>query len=606
VTSPRFVYRDKGRINKLQFGTFDLETFGLGGVYADGATFDGEVTTRHRDLDSLFSELMNPPRDNRRCFTWVAHAGSRYDFTYIAVRLRDLAVQNSLQIETVQQGTKIIALIIPSKAGKIKLIDSYPFLDASLEDASRAYAPGQMKLGHCESHDFTKLNSTPADWYSPDCPVCVEYLTGDVVSLWHTYANARSMTIKHFGIEPGLTAGSTAMRAWKSMIPAGHVYYRQAPEKERFARHFTTGAFTYPGYSSDPMAPAITVDRSAAFAACQYEGGYPVSAGVWEAEYTDDYFGLWECEAYCPEGTFPLVPLTKDGIKLWATGSGTAYVTSEQYRLCLDNGYTLNVVRGLSFEKLEDVFTKFISVCENFEYPPDGSAADPAIKALAKRMRNSLNGKFNIRPDMERLYIGEPVEGSTPVIDPETGLDLPLYSMNEETDAPYAQPVWYAITVARQQIEEHRLRLLMPPEQTGKFDTDSATSVPEVIMPLIESGAIDIGPGYGKYKIEHEWAELVSLGPKNYLGTESDGTQIDYCKGIPRRVIKAHRDDHRRAANCEKIEIQFESMRSMNEMLASNHDTPGITRLRSISTPLSVLGWAWDEKTHIFTPMHRP
>lgn len=638
----RFVYKKKPKIQDKLIGTFDIETAGLGGPYISGATYFNGVITHHASMDDLFNFLWQVDRgvtakgyNSTRSVTWLAHNGAGYDFLYAAKLIRDFAAANRSIIETVQQGQKPIQLEIPTPMGTIKLVDSYPFLDASLESASKAYAPEYSKLGTCKRHNFKKLNAGPGDWYDPTCEECVNYLDMDVVSLWHTYMNARQLVINTFGIEPGLTAGSTANRAWMSMIPEGHVYYRQSPSKERFAKLFTTGAFTYPGMTTELLTPAegqeyaaITIDRSAAFAACQYEGKYPVSPGLWTKTYDPDRFGFYECDAWCPADVFPCIPLTQNGKKLWSTGAGIAYVTSEQYRFCLEQGYSFTIRRGLVFDKTEDVFSTFIKKCEDLEYPPDGSPANPAIKALAKRMRNSLNGKFNIRSEMERLYIGEPIryskcsakdpakckkdhriliEGAQLVIDKQTGNPLPLYTLREPVEAPYAQPVWYAITVSRQQLEEHRLRILME-GVCYKFDTDSATSTPEIIQKLIDSGAVVIGPGYGNYKVEHNWITLQSIGPKNYRGSEYKNgkvVQVGNCKGIPVKTLVANLDLQERAANGEQIQLEFESTRTLVEMFRSNYAIPGIIRKRSLSTPNSAEGWHWDEATKTFRPFHR-
>jgi DNA polymerase type B, organellar and viral len=619
----RLVSRKVAKTTDILFGTFDIESYGLGGPYADGATYiPGEGVTRYPTAAELFEALMNPPRGRRpdrkairTPFIWVAHNGAGYDFAYIAFMLVNYAVENEITIETVQQGTKPIELTIPTPFGQVKLRDSYPFLDASLESASKSYAPEHAKQGHCTTHDFTK-NSDASNYYSPNCGVCVGYLEGDVISLWHTYNNARELVIETFGVSPGLTAGSTAMKAWQATIPEGHIYRRQHPDIEEFARNFCTGALVYPGCTSELLEPvgdekyaAITVDRSAAFAACQKMGGYPVSAGRWTPNYVPEYFGLYECEAWCPRHTFPMVPLVQEmGGKLWSSGGGVAFVTSEQYEACLEQGYILKVKRGVFFKETEDVFGPFLKMCEDFEYPPDGSVADPAIKALAKRMRNSLNGKFNIKPVTDRLFIGDdfPV-GCKPVLDDLTNCH-PLYTIEEETDAPYCQPVWYAITVTRQMLEEHRLRLEMPEGTVFKFDTDSATSRPEVIRNMIERGVVEIGPGYGRYKVEHNWITLQSLGPKNYMGVEDKNgvpVKVGNCKGIPVKVIKAYREGQERAANGERVELTFESTRTLIDMFKSGLANPGIVRKRSISTPESVGGWRWEKETKMFYPHHR-
>lgn len=623
----RFVCRRVPKSTDINFGTFDIESFGLGGEYADGATYTLENgTERFRTAPELFEALMNPPRPRRSSrktsrapFVWLAHNGAGFDFSYMAYMLVEYAEQYDITIETTQQGTKPIDLKIPTPFGEVHLRDSYPFLDASLSAASRAYAPAYAKLGHCTRHNFTKLNAGPEDYYSPDCDVCVDYLMGDVVSLWHTYKNARDLVVKIFGVSPGFTAGSTAMKAWIATIPEGNVYYRQNPEIEEFARNFCTGAFTYPGCTTELIEPigeerygAVTIDRSAAFAACQKRGGYPVSPGIWSENYTNEFFGIWECQAWCPKSVFPMVPLCKDkaeGGKLWSTGGGIAYVTTEQYEACIAQGYEMKVLRGVYFKRTEDVFGPFLAKCEGLEYPEDGSKADPAVKALVKRMRNSLNGKFNAKPITQRLFIGlDPPLGSWQVIDEDNGDPLPMYTIPEETDAPYTQPVWYAITVSRQQLEEHRLRLLMPPDAVYKFDTDSATSRPDVIRNMVEAGDVILGEGYGNYKIEHNWITLHCIAPKNYMGLEEiDGEvrNVGNCKGIPVRTLREFRVAQERAASGEIVQLEFQSTRTLVEMFKKRLTHPGIVRRRAISTPQSVKGWQWNESTKSFSPRHR-
>src|SRR5271170_4171062 len=623
----RFVCRRVPKDMGIDFGTFDIESFGLGGEYADGATYTVvNGVERYRTAQELFEALMNPPRrkrtnrhNSRAPFVWLAHNGAGFDFSYMAYMLVEYAEQYDITIEATQQGTKPIDLCIPTPFGKVHLRDSYPFLDASLAAASKAYAPTYAKLGHCTKHDFTKLNATERDYYNPNCETCVSYLEGDVISLWHTYQNARELVIKIFGVSPGYTAGSTAMKAWIATIPEGHVYYRQAPVVEEFARNFCTGAFTFPGCTTELIEPigeerygAITIDRSAAFAACQKEGGYPVSPGIWTTHYTNEYFGIWECQAWCPKSVFPMVPLycpKEKGGKAWSTGSGTAYVTTEQYQACLDQGYDMKVIRGVYFKRTEDVFGPFLSKCESLEYPPDGSRADPAVKALVKRMRNSLNGKFNAKPITQRLFIGTKiVPGSWPVIDEDNGDPLPMYTIAEETDAPYTQPVWYALTVTRQQLEEHRLRLLMPPDSVFKFDTDSATTRPDVVRNMIESGSVILADGYGHYKVEHNWLALHCIAPKNYMGVEEVNGEIrnvGNCKGIPVRTLREFRQAQERAANGEVIQLEFESTRTLVEMFKKRLTHPGIVRRRAISTPQSVRGWQWEESTKSFSALHR-
>lgn len=634
----RFVFQQSPKIGEKLMGTFDLETFGLGGKYADGFTWEGPGAepVRHSTAESLFSALLNPDRgltDNgnrsRKAYEWFAHNGAKYDFNYIANSLRDYAEENGCTIETCPQGTKIISFVIKTPDGKIKISDSLPLLMNSLEKVSKAFAPEHAKAGHCPDHDFTQ-----GGIYDPTCLVCTAYAEADVTSLWHAYMNHRADFIALFGVEPGLTTGSSAIRAWKKTIPKGHVYYRQSADKEEWLRGFTTGAYITPGCTSRYLVPdpaedyaAVTADRTAAFAAAMKQGGYPTDTGAW----VDDYdpraaFGFYECEAEVEEGRQPLVPLTVNGVKAWATGKGTAFVTSELWPMLIENGYKLRVIRGLTHDRVEDVFNEFIRRCERLEYPEDGSDQDPTVKAIVKNMRNSLNGKFNARTEQDRIFIGAPADdddAARPFIDEDTGQPMDLFTKSETVDAPYCQPGWYAITVIRQQMEELRLVLLCQEQERFKCDTDSFTTTPGRMRKLVADGHLNLGPGYGNYKIEHLWLNHRSIGPKNYYGDEEkdelvkknwplagpslETSYVANCKGINRGLLlkdEAFIAAHHRAGEGVKTQVGWESVRTVKEMLTKHYLIPAIQRQRSPGVPETVSGWQYERSTQAFRPKH--
>jgi hypothetical protein len=595
----RFVYRETGKISFKEFGTFDLESIGLGGPYADGTTYSEALgSCRHRTVNDLWRALINPPRSSRKAWTWYAHAGARFDFTYIAASIVDYSRTQECTIETVQQGSKIIGLKVPTPSGIVLIYDSFPLLQCSLKAASKAYAREFEKNSHCSIHDFTK----PGVYYSPECSECVEYMHQDAVSLWHVMTNVGLIVNDVFKVNPGLTTGGMAIRAWKATIPEHHAYYRQSDIKEEFLRRVGCGSLTYPGYTSAICRDVVTIDRTAAFAACMLDGGYPVSPGIWTKSYVPGEFGMYQCRVSCRDDIdFPVIPayLPDNSGRKFATGTFTSYITSEQYELALSIGYDLEVVKGLIFRRCEDVFGEFIQMCQSLETPEDGTVCDPAIKLMVKNARNSLNGKFNIRPMMERIYIGKPIVGAKGWIDPVTGKGMPGYLLDEIVDAPYANPAWYALTVTRQQIAMIRLLLLLSPSERGKVDTDSLTTTIGGLAKL----PVKIEPGYGNFKVEHEWNWLQSLGCKNYHGIEVNGNRINFCKGIPRAVMALHTQEHKEVGEGFNRQLEFESLRTLVDMFKYGGETPGIKRKRSISKPDTSTGWNWNCETKLFTPI---
>lgn len=622
---PNFIKRETPKLYNVQFGTWDLETVGLGGDFLDSATYTAEEgSMRFRTLADLFGHMLNPPRQcsaktgrpRRYQFTWYAHNGAKFDFTYIASMILDYALENNVTIEPVAQGRRIIALTIPTPAGKVRIADSFPVLQTSLAGAAKAYAPDFAKMDHCPDHDFTKDDSAV---YDPACQVCVRYMLRDAESLWHVMTNFEAALHKNLGVNLRLTTGAVAMSGFQRSIPRGHVYYRQSKSKEDFMRKVGVGSLISPGCTSEVWEPepgqefaAVTVDRGAAFAASMLEGDYPVGTGIWRDTWDEDRFGFWEVIAETPpELEFPVIPFYTDHGRVFGVGRHLAYITSEQYREAIAAGYRLEVIQGLVFNKLEPVFRKFIKKLEAMEYPPDGTPADPAVKAMVKNCRNSLNGKFNTNPEHESLKFGplprdeqtgQILDGVIPWMDDE-GQPIPGgYLMTEIVEAAYIQPGWYAITTTRQAMTMRRLLMQLPKEARGKVDTDSLTTRPEHVTRLIEQGAVILGPGYGNWKVEHTWEWVQSIGPKNYRGQDTETGKINYCKGIPKRVMAKNRRAHARAGQGEQVQLRVPTLRTFQEMLKTGAETPAMTRLRSISTPASVTGWDHDPVTLEFRP----
>lgn len=616
--------RNRPKIYDVHFGTWDLETMGLGGDFLDAAIFTGEEgRERYRTLADLFDRMLNPPREagkngrtRRYQFTWYAHNGARFDFTYIASMILDYAIDNNVTIEPVAQGNRIIALTIPTPGGKVRIADSFPALQTSLEGASKAYAPDFSKSDHCPDHDFTKDDTV---YYCPECPVCIDYMLRDAESLFHVMRNFETSLHTNLKVNLKLTTGSIAMAGFQRNIPKGHVYYRQSKPKEDFMRKVGVGSLISPGCTSEVWEPepgqdlaAVTVDRGAAFAASMLEGGYPVGTGIWRDTWDEDRFGFWEVIAQTPPGLeFPVIPFFTDHGRIFGVGRHLAYITSEQYREAISAGYRLEVLQGLVFNKLEPVFDNFIKKLEAMEYPADGKPADPAIRAMVKNTRNSLNGKFNTNPDHQSLMFGplprdedtgQILDGVAPWMDDDGNAIPGGYLVTETVEAAYIQPGWYAITTTRQALTMRRLLMQLPPEARGKVDTDSLTTRPEHITRLVDQGAVTLGPGYGNWKIEHGWLWVQSIGPKNYRGEDTESGKINYCKGIPRKFLAKNTAAHKRAGQGEKVQLTVPTLRTFQEMIKTGAETPAMTRLRSISTPASVTGWDHDPITGAFTP----
>jgi len=593
-----------------QYGTFDLETFGLGGPFADATVFTSEYHIRVRSLPELFDELLNPPRrvsKNRKVskakFIWYAHNGAKYDFCYLIQMINDYAKENNYPVSTTPQGQKLIGYTIETSTGKIEFRDSLPLVKGSLDKLATSFCHQFPKMDHCLEHDFSKDDATEDDWYNPDCHTCVKYMMRDSEALYYVIKEYSTILYDTFGVNPAMTEGSTAMRGWTNTIPDDKVYFPQAPEKENWLRQFAIGGYVNPGWTTEPQYDMVTVDRTAAYAATM-KGDFPTSAGVWTGEYVDGLFGFYICDVDYPETLMPIVPAKNDaGGTIYPVGKFTGYASSEMMSYLSQFGVKFEVKEGLVFERMEPIFFDFINLCESLEYP-NGQKAKGAIVEVTKGLRNSLSGKFNTKRITEKLYIGEcPDEEYFPAVNPDTGDLLPYYLCPEEIDAPFIHPEWYALTTERQRMEEFRIAHRQ--DNIGKMDTDSCSMKWSHLKELMKDGTVVIAPGYGNYKIEHDWYVLYQFGPKNYAGWEYDENGTDeapdgrkirwvaHCKGIPTRELmkmKNH-DLQLRAAKGEDASVEFEAVLSPQAMLKMGVSIPETKRKRSPGNPNKVAGW---------------
>lgn len=581
----RSMKRTKGYRSQHDFFTFDIETIGLGGPFADAVVWTKDGGERYSTVDALFDRMLNPPRivRNNRAkskakVTGYAHNMAGYDLCYIISLLAEYAISNGILIHTVSQGTRLIGITIPCDDGDIILQDSYRVIPLSLEKASKSFAPEYAKLSG--SIDWEKEN------YDPCNPVHVEYMMRDGEALYHTIFNYRKLMFDTFGIEPGMTAGSTAIKIFRAQIPEGEVYFRQNPEVEKWLEDAKFGGFCFPGHTYETVHDYVTIDRSAAYATVMRDTPFPVRAGYRTTQFTNDYPGIWEVNVTAPEIPVPIIPAKIDGTK-WPLGKFTTKITGEEIEFARRLGYEFEIIDGIIFPECEYIFTDYINKFEELEY-----SGDAGLKEVVKLHRNAPTGKFATRTSNTELIIGDADDANAiPILDKSTGLPLPYFELETDVDASYIHPEWYIFITSRQRLEMFRVMMEIPSEELGKMDTDSLTMPKYRREILLSDGIITEGKGYGKYHLEHIWDELTMQGPKNYFGFDSlEDKWIDHCKGIPtKELMKARKLE--RETKVKEPEISFDSVQSPKMMLRTNAAVPAINRTRKIGIPQSVTGW---------------
>ncbi len=357
-----------------------------------------------------------------------------------------------------------------------------------------------------------------------------------------------------FHVNLNMTTGAIAMKAFKYLIPEGHIYNNLRPDEEEFARHAYHGGLVHIGSSRENRGETVGIDIHAAYAGIGMKGKFSTRKGAKCYSYGKGVLGLYHVKVTIPaDAACVFFPHEQNGRTLWTCGENLdAYITSEDYERALELGYTVKIIEGYIYPQTEEVFKAFCELNEMLE------RLYPEIKDAPKNNRNSLYGKFGTRREGEEYAI-LPEEANNPQWTPyhygATGnSNVPhVYYKEREIEADYIMPHWAAFITSRVRIALSRVIEAISIVNKAKdwnydvyTDTDSAYTSPEMVKELISLGIVKIGDKYGEWEIDSikdaqgikqdmVFSEFYVFGPKNYIGRTLEGEYKRKQKGLPYR-----------------------------------------------------------------------
>lgn len=480
---------------------------------------------------------------------FYCHWGDGAEFTHLVhAIINDPDLFKRYRVETVMQGEdRVIAmkLTYTIDIGKRKprlkqctlfLADTFALIPTGLEKMSETFAPDYKKLKG-EGPDFKKEDYDPTKHR--------KYLQRDVQAVVASIENFSALIYELFGCAIGLTAASTAMKAFKASITEGHVYYRVNKGTEKWLRQGYYGAYTHPGFDNKLHTDVVCYDITGAYGKQMKSNVFPVGNPIWTTTFRAQYQGIWKVEATPLKPTLPIVPYKdKDGVK-WlgdVAETITTYLTTEEIIFAEKHNYSFKIIEGYYFKRSEQVFKEFIEKCEMLER--EGGVK----KEIGKLMRNSCYGKFASRDTAKRLIVCDDAYGTEKGYVPymlSSGELVPgLYVSQEEVDAEYIMPHWGAYITAFQRLAIMKLAFIIGPEHNLGIDTDSIKMELDTFMqhtedfPLIEDfNGLKAEPyQYGYGKVENFFQVFRSHGPKNYVYIKGGKPGLK-LKGIPKSFV---------------------------------------------------------------------
>ena len=425
-------------------GTIDLETYvdkdGYAKVYALG--FYSKVEIDAGDMPKTFylnsnissSELvlncidsmLNSKYNN---YTFYAHNLGGFDSVFILNILKTANVNlgfDYYKLNYTFKDNKLLKLEIrveinsntPKESGyyKITLIDSYRLLRGSLYDLSRAFKLDTVKVHF--PHKFVNINTinyvgnTPSMEYWDNISLeeyeelrnkvwnlqneCIKYLNKDLISLYKIMDTFNKFVYREYGVQMTdcLTVSRLALNIFlknylkDSKIPLipqsiyndikkayfGGVTEVYKPYGENLYYYDVNSLYPYVALNPMPGLNCTYID---------YINPENIDS--------KDLFGYYYCEIETQDNYLGLLPIHSKFELIMPNGKWSGWYFSEELKLAMNNGYKVKVIKGYEFNKVYNIFDKYVKDLYNLKATSEGS-----IKAIAKSLLNNLLGRLGL------------------------------------------------------------------------------------------------------------------------------------------------------------------------------------------------------------------
>ncbi len=519
---------------------FDIETGlpgenTLGGSWVIGQArfYDNPSTAYNFNDEAEFLDFCLSKK--MRGHTVVAHNGSGYDYAYLMKHIRDYKDEHpGLKYDMIIRGDgRPILITLRYKKQIVKLIDSFTVIQTSLSALTKVLAPLYAK-----KERPWELPDGSVNYFHPNNPLDMEYLNYDVLGLMFAYEKYCQIVFEHFGVNLALTSASTAMKAWRRTLPddmSGY-FWRQRPAVEEYGRKSYAGGIVFLT-TITPQYDMLHLDVNAMYAHAMRQG-VPIGSGCFTDVYRAGKAGIYHCVAHVPlDEMYPFIP---DLNNRWSCGNFECYIPSITIEYARSLGYIIDVIDGYTFDSIGMIFDDFLTTCEKLEREHKIDGIVDSIGMAAKNMRNSLYGKFGMKPVAKKLIFGEVPANATPFFGPDDNIPSDcLYEKIDDIQAPYMMVHWASWVTAHARIH---LNTLARATSAVYGDTDSIVISRTALAPVVAAGVLKIGEAYGELKVEAEYVKFVAMGPKRYSATKHDASHIDKAKGIPKAGLR-HEDN---------------------------------------------------------------
>jgi hypothetical protein len=594
-----------------KYGTLDLETFKLDGksyVYCLGFYTEGDLKMFYIDEDLQYDGLIlrcldAMLADKYNGYTFYVHNLARFDIYFILPALNrfDKIYPNKYQFKDniVFRDDEIISMKISTikktensrKTITIKLVDSCKLLDSDLNklcktfntETKKSYFPYDFiskntlfyvnkkpsieKYGIIDRDSYDEFihfyNEIPEDHWSTKNETLL-YLEKDLVSLYQVMRKfITSIYIDyHIHVTSSLTISSLSMdvflrRFYKNNIPLIKEKSIFNDIKESYFGGITEVYKPYGKnlyyYDVNSLYPYSALNPMPGLN-CVYNENFNKDISE-----INNLFGFYFCEVETNKGYLGLLSVRINNGIIQPLGEFKGWYFSEELKFAHSNGYKIKIIKGYTFNKVEDVFKDYFEHLYNIK----SHSSDEVERALAKSKLNNLIGKLGTSIDKyhtkivsseefldilnTRKYRGAKYLDDDTII---TSYDKEISrSICEQNDIDYIDTLMNiasntkkginkeekynnvsialasAITAySRIYLNKIKLDILSKGGSIFYSDTDSIVTD----IPLSED---QVGSEIGKFKLEHKIVEGYFISNKTYSFKNQNNKIISVNKG---------------------------------------------------------------------------
>lgn len=251
----------------------------------------------------------------------------------------------------------------------------------------------------------------------------------------------------------------------------------------------------------------------------------------------EDLFGVAEVEVTIPEDwympTLPYKVLVKGSLKtIYPVGTFSGCYCTEELKYAKQKGAIIKVKSAYHFERINNMFTKFIDVLHNIRLT---NAKENPISLVAKLLQNSSFGRFALSPlldshdiiDNNLIYDYQnkehiAVKDFFPINDKQ----LCISYLDDRRDSHTLSSVVVSVFIAAYGRIEMAKTMLKDPKSIISVDTDGFKTTSDIFSDLIHSTEL------GKLKHENSFIKFYTIAPKASLGITADLNNVVKLKGL--------------------------------------------------------------------------